>query len=155
MQHSHILKKTWRTFILSIRDHARWRRHFIYLKVLWTLISFLDVKNIDNSLKKSNIKLHRVKEGLAGSYMTGYLIDLLTSCASSESDLDIIINATNRIGLFWSSQKYSHEYTPTMNHILKFICYWLLLVSFYEATNSLSLAFLQSQLPQDGWGVNH
>lgn len=55
-------------------------------------------ENIENSYKKNNIKLKGLKEGLEGSDLISYLVDLFTASAGLDCELVISISAANHIG---------------------------------------------------------
>lgn len=56
------------------------------------------MENIENVLKKNNIKTGGLKEGMEGTNLMGYLVDLLDDCIGSDSELAINILSAYHIG---------------------------------------------------------
>lgn len=56
------------------------------------------VENTDNSARKHNIKLHRLKEWVEGVNLKAYLKDLFSACPGADSDILIQIVKSYPIG---------------------------------------------------------
>lgn len=56
------------------------------------------VENVDNSLRKNNIRLKGVKEGMEGKDSRQFLEEVFTACLGSESEVVVQIDSAYRVG---------------------------------------------------------
>lgn len=66
-------------------------------------------ESIDNSLRKNNIRLRGLQEGVEGDALTGHLTELFTAWAGSECEIVISIISAYPMGISKEVNKYPRD----------------------------------------------